>query len=58
MALFFFTNTISEWTAVGYFRLLGEKLHYPSVLKFYGIAGIILMIIGSIIGVLGVLTGI
>jgi hypothetical protein len=55
MALYFFTNTISHWTVVGYFRLIGGKLDYPSVLQFYGVAGIILMIVGSIIGLIGLL---
>lgn len=55
IALYFFTDTVAEWTAVGYFRLSGEKLNYPSILRFYAIAGIILMVAGSMIGILGLL---
>lgn len=56
MCLFFFRDTLGDWTVVGWFRLtMGNRLNYRSVIVFYALAGIGLMVLGGILGLLGLL---
>jgi uncharacterized membrane protein len=58
MLLHFFTDTLAEWTVVAWYRVsLGKKLDHLSTLRVYFVAGVFLIIAGSVIGIMGLLPG-
>ena len=56
LALYNFCSRVSDWTVQYYYIWSGGKrLTYLSIVKFYGLMSLGLIVLGAIIGIIGLL---